>query len=138
MVKYFNAYFARIWFVDKNKSNLILKFSAGRYTRIDGEFSKVSLSDSLQLGPAIRRKKPFVTNDLPHDPLTRHPEWIKKEKLLSFAAYPLLYKQEAVAVLAIFSKKKFSTIDFEILGVFCDQLSKDLTGFFDAKEFLSN
>lgn len=138
VVKYFNAYFARIWFVDKNKSNLILKFSAGRYTRIDGEFSTVSLSDSLQLGPAIRRKKPFVTNDLPHDPLTRHPEWVKKEKLLSFAAYPLVYKQDAVAVLAIFSKKKFSTIDFEILGVFCDQLSKDLTGFFDAKEFLSN
>lgn len=57
---------------------------------------------------------------------------------MSFAAYPLVYKQDAVAVLAIFSKKKFSTIDFEILGVFCDQLSKDLTGFFDAKEFLSN
>jgi DNA-binding Lrp family transcriptional regulator len=137
VVKYFNAYFARIWFVDKNKSNLILKFSAGRYTRIDGEFSTVSLSDSLQLGPAIRRKKPFVTNDLPHDPLTRHPEWVKKEKLLSFAAYPLLYKQEAVAVLAIFSRKKFSTIDFELLGIFCTQLSKDLTGFFEAKEFLT-
>ena len=115
-----------------------MRFSVGKYTRIDGEFSKVSLHDSLQLGSAIRKKKPFVTNDLPHDPLTRHPEWVKKEKLLSFAAYPLLYKQDAVAVLAIFSKKKFSTIDFEILGVFCDQLSKDLTGFFDAKEFLSN
>lgn len=138
VVKYFNAYFARIWFVDKNRSNLILRFSAGKYTRIDGEFSNISLHDSLQLGPAIRRKKPFVTNDLPHDPLTRHPEWVKKEKLLSFAAYPLLYKQQAVAVLAIFSRKKFSTIDFEMLGIFCDQLSKDLTGFFEAKEFLTN
>jgi hypothetical protein len=56
---------------------------------------------------------------------------------LSFAAYPLLYKQEAVAVLAIFSHKKFSTIDFEILGIFCNQLSKDLTGFFEVREFLS-
>ena len=138
VVKYFNAYFARVWFVDTNKTNLILRFSAGKYTRIDGEFSKVSLHDSLQLGPAIRRKKPFVTNDLSHDSLTRYPEWVKKEKLLSFAAYPLLYKQEAVALLAIFSRKKFSTIDFEMLGIFCDQLSKDLTGFFDAKEFLSN
>ena len=102
------------------------------------EFSTVSLHESLQLGPAIMRKKPFVTNDLPHDPLTRHPDWVKKEKLLSFAAYPLLYKQEAVAVLAIFSRKKFSTIDFEMLGIFCDHLSKNLTGFFDAKEFLFN
>jgi len=57
---------------------------------------------------------------------------------LSFAAYPLLYKQEAVAVLAICSRKKFSTIDFEMLGIFCDQLSNDLTGFFEAKEFLYN
>jgi DNA-binding Lrp family transcriptional regulator len=138
VVKYFDAYFARIWFIDKTRSNLILKFSAGKYTRIDGEFSKISLHDSLQLGPAVRRKKPFVTNDLPHDSLTRHPDWVKKEKLLSFAAYPLIYKQEAVAVLAIFSRKKFSTIDFEMLGIFCDQLSKDLTGFFDAKEFLTN
>ena len=38
VVKYFNAYFARIWFVDKNKTNLILRFSAGKYTRIDGVF----------------------------------------------------------------------------------------------------
>lgn len=38
VVKYFNAYFARIWFVDKNRSNLILRFSAGKYTRIDGVF----------------------------------------------------------------------------------------------------
>jgi hypothetical protein len=57
---------------------------------------------------------------------------------LSFAAYPLIYKQEVVAVLTIFSRKNFSTIDFEMLGIFCDQLSKDLTGFFDAKEFLTN
>jgi hypothetical protein len=136
LVKYFNAYFARIWFVDKDKTNPILRFSAGKYKRINGEFSKVSLHDSLQLKPAIRKKKPFVTNDLPHDPLTRHPEWVKKEKLISFAAYPLLYKKEAVAVLAIFSRKKFLTIDFEILEIFCNQLSKDLTGFFEAKEFL--
>jgi len=57
---------------------------------------------------------------------------------LSFAAYPLLYKQDTVAVLAIFSRKKFSPIDFEMLGIFCDQLSKDLIGIFEAKEFLSN
>ena len=65
VVKYFNAYFARIWFVDKNKINLILRFSAGKYTRIDGEFSRDSLHDSLQVGPVIMRKKLFVTSK-PH------------------------------------------------------------------------
>ena len=40
LVKYFNAYFARVWFVDEKRENLILKFSAGKYTRINGDFLK--------------------------------------------------------------------------------------------------
>lgn len=135
MVKYFDAYFARVWFVDKQGKNLILKFSAGKYKNIDGEFSKVSI-DSLKIGPVVKTKKPVVTNDVTNDPRIKHHDWAKKEKLKSFAAYPLTYKKKSVAVLAIFSKKKLSHVDFEILSVFCDQLSKELTGFFEAKDFL--
>jgi hypothetical protein len=40
------------------------------------------------------------------------------------------------AVLAMFSTKKLSPADFELLGVFSDQLSRELTGFFEAKDFL--
>jgi hypothetical protein len=40
VVKYFNAYFARIWFIDKTRSNLILKFSAGKYTVLMASFLK--------------------------------------------------------------------------------------------------
>lgn len=136
MVRYFHAHFARIWFVDKNKEWLILKFSSGKYTRIDGEFSKVSI-DSLKIGPVTKTQKPVVTNDVVNDSRIRFPNWAKKERLRSFAAYPLIYKSESVAVLAMFSKKKLSNVDFEIIGIFCEQLSKELTGFFEAKEFLS-
>ena len=41
-----------------------------------------------------------------------------------------------MAVLAIFSEKSLSPSDFEILGIFSDQLSKELSGFFEAKDFL--
>jgi hypothetical protein len=37
----------------------------------------------------------------------------------------------------MFSEKKLSPADFEILGVFCDQVSKELASFFSATEFLS-
>lgn len=136
LVKYFNAYFARVWFVDKQRKNLILKFSAGTYTRINGEFSKVSIN-SLKIGPAVKTKKAVVTNDVANDPRIKHHDWAKKEKLKSFAAYPLIYKGNAVAVLAMFSKKKLTHLDFELLGIFTDQLSKELAGFFEAKDFLS-
>ena len=136
LVKYFDGYFARLWFVDKNRKWLILKFSSGKYSNIDGEFSKVSI-DSLKIGPVVKTRKAVVTNDISHDPRVKYHEWAKKEKLQSFAAYPLTYKGKSIAVLALFSKKKLSHIDFEILGIFCDQLSKELTGFFEAKDFLS-
>ena len=135
LVKYFDAKFARIWFVDEKEQFLKLKFSAAKYTRIDGAFSKVPFS-SLKIGQVATSKKPVVSNDITNDPRIKFPDWAKKEKLKSFAAYPLIYKREAVAVLAMFSKKKLTHVDFEILGVFCDQLSKELAGFFEAKDFL--
>ena len=122
--------------MDKEEKNLILKFSAGKYKNIDGEFSKISI-DSLKIGAVIKTKKPVVTNDVVNDPRIRHHDWAKNEKLKSFAAYPLIYKKKSIAVLAMFSKKKLTHVDFEILGIFCEQLSKELTGFFEAKDFLS-
>lgn len=136
VVKYFDAKFARIWLVDREKKYLMLKFSAGKYKNIHGEFSKVSL-DSNKIGPIVRTKKPAISNDVINDSRIRHHDWAKKERLKSFAGYPLLSKGQAIGVLGMFSEKKLSPADFEILGVFCDQVSKELASFFSATEFLS-
>ena len=127
---------ARVWLVDKERRNLILKFSAGKYKNIDGEFSRVSI-DSLKIGAIVKTKKPAITNDVINDPRIKYPAWAKKENLKSFARYPLIYKGESVGVLGMFSEKKLRPADFEILGIFCDQLSKELAGLFDALDFLS-
>ena len=136
VVKYFGASFARIWFVDKQRKTLVLKFSAGKYTRIDGDFSKVSIN-SLKVGHIAKTNKPVVSNDVVNDPRIKIHDWAKKEKLKSFVGYPLSYKGKAVAVVAMFSKKKLNHLDFELFGLFSEQLSKELTGFFEAKDFLS-
>ena len=41
-----------------------------------------------------------------------------------------------IGVLAMFSTKRLQAADFEILGVFSDQVSKELEGVFDAIDFL--
>lgn len=136
VVKYFGASFARIWFVDKQRKELILKFSAGKYTHIDGSFSRVSIN-SLKIGHIAKTNKPVVSNDVVNDPRIKIHDWAKKEKLKSFVGYPLSYKGKAVAVVAMFSKKKLNHLEFELFGLFSEQLSKELTGFFEAKDFLS-
>ena len=137
VVKHFDAKFARIWLVDKERKYLILKFSAGKYKNIQGEFSKVPL-DSNKIGPIVKTKKPAISNDVVNDTRIRHPEWAKKEKLKSFAGYPLMSGGQPIGVLGMFSEKKLSPADFEILGVFCDQVSNELASFFSAAEFLSS
>ena len=136
LVKYFDATFARVWFVDDEGKNLILKFSSGKYENLDGEFSKVPVN-SVKIGTIVSTKKPIVSNDVSHDPRIKHHDWARKEKLKSFAGYPLMYDKKVVAVIALFSSTQFSPSDFEILGIFSEQISKELAGFFEAKNFLS-
>jgi len=135
LVKHFDAKFARIWFVDKKTKSLVLKYSAGKYKNIHGEFSKIPYG-SLKIGSIAKTRKPVVSNDVVHDPRIKYHDWAKKDKLKSFAGYPLIYKAEAVAVLGMFSEKMFLSTDFEILEIFSDQISKELSGFFETKEFL--
>jgi DNA-binding Lrp family transcriptional regulator len=137
LVRYYDAAFARIWFVDRERKWLVLKFSTGKYKNIDGEFSRVSI-DSLKIGPIVKSGKPQVSNDVMHDPRIRHPEWAKKEKLKSYAGYPLTYRGVPIGVIAMFSEKRFTIADFEILEIFCRQLSQELSGFFESQEFLTS
>jgi hypothetical protein len=55
----------------------------------------------------------------------------------TFAGYPLLYKGQIIGVLAMFSERKLTSVQFEMLGVFCNHISKELSMLFDIHEFLS-
>jgi hypothetical protein len=78
VVKYFDATFARIWLIDKEKKYLILRFSAGKYKNIHGEFSKIPI-DSVKIGSIVKTKKPAITNDVVNDPRIKHRDWARKE-----------------------------------------------------------
>ena len=136
LVKFFDAKFARIWLMDKERKYLILKFSAGKYRNTQGEFSKVPM-DSLKIGAIAKTGKPIITNDVVHDSRIKYPDWAKKEKLRSFAGYPLTYEHKIVGVMAMFSEKQLLPADFELLGIFCDKVSKELSAAFDAQEYLA-
>jgi DNA-binding Lrp family transcriptional regulator len=152
LVKYFDALFARIWLLDMEGRNLILKFSAGKYKNLDGEFSKVPVTlplfqlhsekkdsepkkgerkGTLIIRDVARLRKPQISNDVINDSRVKHPEWAKKEKIKSFAGYPLVYDGKPIGVLAMFSQKKLSPADFELLEIFADHISKELGRYLD-------
>ena len=137
LVKYFDATFARMWLLDKDSINLNLKFSSGKYRNNNGEFSKVSIKLNSKIGTIVKRNKPVITNDVVNDPRIKYPIWAEKEKLKSFAGYPITHAGKPIGVLAMFSKKTLSPIEFELLGIFADHISKELSAFYEAKELLN-
>ena len=137
LVKYFDATFARMWLLDKDSTNLILKFSSGKYRNNNGEFSKVSIRLTSKIGTIVKRNKPVITNDVVNDPRIKYPIWAEKEKLRSFAGYPITHAGKPIGVLSMFSRKTLSPIEFELLGIFADHISKELSAFYEAKELLN-
>ncbi len=136
IVKYFDAKFARLWILDKEQRNLVLKFSAGKYKNINGEFSIIPI-DENKIGPIVKTKKPTITNDIVNDKRIRYPNWAKQEKLQSFAGFPLTHKDRGIGVIAMFSTKKLQASDFEILDIFSNHVSKELSELFDTIEFFN-
>lgn len=137
LVKYFDATFARMWLLDKDNTNLVLKFSSGKYRNSNGEFSKVSIKLNSKIGTIVKRNKPVITNDVVNDPRIKYPTWAEKENLRSFAGYPITHSGKPIGVLAMFSRKTLSPIEFELLGIFADHISKELSALYEAKELLN-
>jgi len=137
MVKYFDAAFARIWILDDDQEHLLLKCSAGMYTDCQGEFSKVSVYSS-KIGHVLRTKKPAISNDLSNDPRIKYPDWARKTNLKSFAGFPLIFQNSSIGVLAMFSKKRLKPVDFELIEIFCHDISKQLSIFLEGQKFLFN
>lgn len=135
LVKYFDAAFARIWILNDAKDYLILKSSAGIYTNCHGEFSKVSI-DSGKIGYVSRSRKPAISNDLYNDPRIKYPKWANELNLKSFAGFPLIFQNKSIGVLAMFSKKKLNPVEFELIEIFCHDVSRQLAVFLEGQKFL--
>ena len=60
-----------------------------------------------------------------------------KKKVELFAGYPITHAGKPMGVLAMFSRKTLSPIEFELHGIFAGHISKELSTFYEAKELLN-
>jgi transcriptional regulator with GAF, ATPase, and Fis domain len=117
---------ARIWLRDRDEScpvcssrgstegtHLHLRASAGSphkvgtdWSRIDGEFHKIALPDSiLKIARIATTGESMRIRNLASDrEWIRHLEWAKAERLVSFAGHAMVFRGETVGVLAVFRR----------------------------------
>ncbi len=104
LVKHLDAALARIWLIPDHEAILILAASAGLSTRLDGEFSRLTIDPRTKIGEIALHRQPKVSNRLLNDPQIRNPEWVKEQQIKAVAGHPLTVAGKVVGVMAFFTR----------------------------------
>ncbi len=122
VVRHLDAAFARVWTLNDQQNVLELQASAGLYTQLDGEHARVPVG-KLKIGLIAQHRKPYLTNDALNDDHISNPEWAK-QRMVSFAGYPLLVEGRLIGVLAMFARKFLGQDTLEALEVVADTIAQ--------------
>lgn len=115
VVTYLDAAFARVWTFDGAEMVLRLQASAGLYTHLDGEHSRIPVG-KYKIGRIAADRKPHLTNEVIGDPQVSDQEWAKREKMTAFAGYPLIIENRLVGVIGMFSRNVLSKTAVDALA----------------------
>ncbi len=125
MVRHLDAAFARIWTFNGEARELELQASAGRYTRLDGRYSRIPLGE-IKIGLIAQERKPYLTNDVQNDPRISEKDWAKAEKVTAFVGYPLVVEDRVVGVMAMFSAKPLTENTLDTLSFIADGIAQGI------------
>ncbi|MGB3292859.1 MAG: LuxR C-terminal-related transcriptional regulator [Phormidesmis sp.] len=123
LIEQFGCTFARIWLVNPERTTLRLVASSGLYTRLDGSFAQVPMG-AFKVGKIAQNCIPFLSNRLADESWVKDREWAIANEIQGFAGLPLIVKDEAIGVLAVFSHRAMAPEFLEVLQI----LSMSVTG----------
>ena len=130
-----DAAFARIWLVGpgdlcadcfkaadcaNRERCLHLEASAGMYTNLNGEYRRIPLG-ALKIGRIAQGEGRMCTNDVLNEERLPNKQWLRENRLQSFCGYPLVFRDELLGVVAMFSRRIISEEEFDRLALFANQ-----------------
>lgn len=129
-----NASFAQIWLLGpgdlcpecrrgdlcKNNYNCLhIQMNSEKYLPLTEEYQRIPLADPI-IGQIAQKREPLLINDLStHDHFAQE-KWAEKHNLLSCAFYPLIFRNELLGVLGMFSQCCLTQGEFKRLAVFAN------------------
>jgi signal transduction histidine kinase len=122
MVRHLDAALARIWTVDPAAESLQLCASAGLETRLDGPYATIKFGEH-KVGEIAEDGMPYLTNDVMTDVHVGRSDWVKRDKIVAFAGYPLRIEDRIVGVMAMFSRRKLDHDTLNGLSAIADALA---------------
>jgi formate hydrogenlyase transcriptional activator len=90
------------------------------WSLLQGHFARLPMHVG-KVGQVAAERHPILIKDITHeDSWIVRPEWAKREAIRSFAAYPLLFRDKLLGVMATFSRKPLEDQEFAWLGLFAN------------------
>ncbi len=122
IIKHLDAYFARIWTMDRAGEILELQASAGQYTHLNGLHSRIPVGH-LKIGLIAQERQAHLTNSVWDDPRVSDKEWARREGVVAFAGHPLVVEDRVVGVVALFARKALSEDSLQALASIADSIA---------------
>lgn len=104
LVKHLDVACAGIWTLKPGENVLELAASFGNYSHINGAHARIPLGN-FRIGQIAAGRAPHSTNDIQNDAEMIEPEWVRREKFVAFAGYPLIGADKALGVVAVYSRQ---------------------------------
>ncbi|MGC3970665.1 MAG: PAS domain S-box protein [Pirellulales bacterium] len=103
LVGHLNGALAHIWTWNEAAGELQLEAQAGDARRDDDPHLRVPLG-KFKIGIIGATRQPHLTNDVSTDELFPDQAWVQRERLTSFAGYPLVADDRLVGVMALYAR----------------------------------
>ena len=119
---------ARLWVADpSNELRLVGSAGApaggGSYSRLDGEFSRISAGRGKIAAIAESRQPRIVRGIRGDEEWLTNPSWVARQGVRAFLGYPLLADDAVLGVLAIFTRVSPTDADLEDLQLIADLIA---------------
>jgi transcriptional regulator with GAF, ATPase, and Fis domain len=111
---------ARVWLVEPGDPTMRLRASSGLSTRLDGTYGHVSIG-ARKIGRIAETRQAMWTNDVTNDERIADPAWARENGLVSFAGWPLTFRDALEGVLASFSRRQLSEAELARMALFAHQ-----------------
>src|ERR1700722_20014093 len=82
---------ARVWLLESGDTSMTLRASSGLSARLDGTYGRVPLG-ARKIGRIAETRQAMWTNDVAHDERIADAAWARDNGLVSFAGWPLLFR----------------------------------------------
>jgi PAS domain S-box-containing protein len=126
LLHHFDAVLARIWVMQDEDfyPNPLLEMhaSAGLITAVEGPFHYIELGEHI-VGNIAATRHPYLTNRLNEDSHFQETSWAHQEKIVGFAGYPLILKDEVIGVIAIFSRHELDEQALKLLNTITTKIA---------------